>query len=100
MGLIFVGIIISSLVFLDFKKLDYEDRDEAFSIAKDIIVNVTGSWHGSVDQLLFDENYNKVILNEKIFIGGRIRDLEYHNKMNAILLSLEQTGELGIITKE
>ncbi len=47
-GLIFVGIIISSLVFLDFKKLDYEYRDEAFSIAKDIIVNVEGVNKGSL----------------------------------------------------
>ena len=47
-GLIFVGIIISSLVFLDFKKLDYEYNDEAFSIAKDIIVNVEGVNRGSL----------------------------------------------------
>ena len=47
-GLIFVGIIISSLVFLDFKKLDYEYNDEAFAIAKDIIVNVEGVNRGSL----------------------------------------------------
>ena len=61
---------------------------------------ISSLWGQSLHRIKFDENYNKVILNEKIFIGGRIRDLEYHNKMNAILLSLEQTGELGIITKE
>ena len=47
-GLIFVGIIISSSVFLDFKKLDYEYDDEAFSIAKDIIVNIEGVNKGSL----------------------------------------------------
>ena len=51
------------------------------------------------NQPIWIEN-EKNLFNEKIFIGGRIRDLEYHNKMNAILLALEQTGELGIITKE
>jgi hypothetical protein len=47
-GLIFVGIIISSLVFLDFKKLDYEYNDEAFSVAKDIVVNIEGINRGSL----------------------------------------------------
>ena len=61
-GLIFVGIIISSLVFLDFKKLDYEYRDEAFSIAKDIIVNVEG------------------VNNKGSLIGGYIKQAEIANK--------------------
>jgi len=47
-GLIFVGIIISSSVFLDFKKSDYESDSEAFYIAKDIIVNVEGVNKGSL----------------------------------------------------
>ena len=36
---------------------------------------------------------------KKIYIGQRIRDIKYHEKMNAILLALEETGEIGIITK-
>ena len=48
LGLIFVGIIVSSLVFLDLKKLDYEYHDEAFYISKDIIVNVEGVNKGSL----------------------------------------------------
>ena len=34
-----------------------------------------------------------------IFIGYRIRDLKYHNKMNAIFLALEEKGELGILSR-
>ena len=34
---------------------------------------------------------------EKIFVGQRIRDLKYSDKINAIVLALEEKGELGII---
>jgi len=53
----------------------------------------------SLHRLKFDKNYNKVIFNEKIFIGSRIRDLKYHNKTNSIFLALEEKGEIGILTK-
>ena len=53
----------------------------------------------SLHRIKFDENYNKVIFNEKIFIGYRIRDLKYHNKMNTIFLALEEKGELGILSR-
>lgn len=48
LGLIVAGIIVTSMVFLDLKKLDYEYDDEAFSIAKDIIVDVKGVNKGSL----------------------------------------------------
>ena len=53
----------------------------------------------SLHRLKFDKNYNKVIFNEKIFIGSRIRDLKHHNKTNSIFLALEEKGEIGILTK-
>jgi len=53
----------------------------------------------SLHRIKFDENYSKVIFNEKIFIGYRIRDLKYHNKMNTIFLALEEKGELGILSR-
>ena len=57
-------------------------------------------WGSSLYRIKFDENYNKIIFFEKIFIGERIRDLKYHYKMNAIFLALENTiGELGILSK-
>jgi len=48
LGLVVASIIVSSMIFLDLKKLDYEYDDEAFSIAKDIIVNVKGVNKGSL----------------------------------------------------
>ena len=48
LGLVVASIIVSSMIFLDLKKLDYENDEEAFSIAKDIIVNVKGVNKGSL----------------------------------------------------
>jgi len=48
----------------------------------------------------FDDNFEKTIFFEKIYIGQRIRDIKYHNKLNAVLLALEETGEIGIITNK
>lgn len=48
LAFIVLGIIISSITFLELKKLDFENDAEAFSIAKDIIVNVEGVNKGSL----------------------------------------------------
>ena len=45
----------------------------------------------------FDQNFNKIIYLEEIFIGQRIRDLKY--SQNHIFLALENEGEIGILTK-
>jgi len=47
----------------------------------------------------FDENFNKIVYYERIFIGERIRDLIYNNQLNEVYLSLELKGEIGIISK-
>jgi len=52
----------------------------------------------SIYRVKFDKNYSKVIYIEKIFVGERIRDIKYYN--NLILLALEDTGSLGIISKK
>ena len=44
-----------------------------------------------------DENYEKVIYVEKIYIGERIRDIKYVNKLNFIIVALERTGDIGIL---
>ena len=46
----------------------------------------------------FDNNYNRLIFTEKIFIGERIRDLLYVPKEKIILLALEESGSLGILS--
>ena len=50
-------------------------------------------------RIKFDENFNKLIYHEKIFIGDRIRDLIYNDQSNEIFLSLELKGELGILSR-
>lgn len=48
----------------------------------------------------FDKSFNKVIFFEKIFIGERIRDLEYISDEKIILLALEETGSIGVLRKK
>ena len=45
----------------------------------------------------FDEEYNRIIFIEKIFIGERIRDIIYIKEFNTFLLSLEETFSIGTI---
>ena len=47
----------------------------------------------------FGENYNKLLYNEKIYIGERVRDLKYLNNNQKIILSLTSTGSIGILSK-
>ena len=48
-------------------------------------------------RVLFDENFQKIIYFEKIFIGERIRDLMYIKEDNKILLALEDSATLLIL---
>ena len=50
----------------------------------------------SLFRVKFDENYTKILFNEKILIGERIRDLIFLKELNLILLSLENS-KLGIL---
>ena len=47
----------------------------------------------------FDEQFNKIIYIEEIFIGDRIRDILYLDNEKIILLSLEMSGSIGTIKK-
>ena len=51
----------------------------------------------SLYRVKFDQTFSKIYYKEKIFIGQRIRDLKFDNNLNAIFLSLEDKGELGIL---
>ena len=51
----------------------------------------------SLFRVKFNKNFSKIIYQEKIFIGQRIRDIKFSEKLNSIILSLEDKGELGII---
>jgi len=49
-------------------------------------------------RIKFDKSFSKIFFYEKIFIGERIRDLIYLEDEKKILLALEETGSIGIIT--
>ena len=48
----------------------------------------------------FDKKIKKILYMERIFIGERIRDLKYSKKFNIILLALEETGSIGILSSK
>ena len=59
-----------------------------------------GSLNGKyLYRVKFDENFNKILYYEKIFVGDRIRDIIYENESKDIYLSLELTGSIGILSK-
>jgi hypothetical protein len=106
-GLIFVGIIISSLVFLDFKKLDYEYDDEAFSIAKDIIVNVEGVNKGS----LVEEYIKQAEIANRwpiLSTSGELRDsfeikrlsIKEHTSLENFIISGKEKGLTHLLIDE
>jgi len=51
----------------------------------------------SLYRVKFDEKYSRVLLTEQIYIGIRIRDLIYSEKLDLIFLALEDFGQLGIL---
>ena len=44
-----------------------------------------------------DKSFNKITYMEKIYIGERIRDIKYVDKLNFIVVALERTGDIGIL---
>ena len=49
-------------------------------------------------RIKFDELFNRVLYMENIYIGERVRDLKFHNKLNLIILAFEENGEIGILS--
>ena len=52
---------------------------------------------GSLFRVKFDKDFKKIIYIERIFLNQRIRDLKYSKKNNAILLTLEDWQNLGVL---
>ena len=52
----------------------------------------------SIHHLSLNENLNKIIKHDVIFIGERIRDLKYIKDLNKILLFIENSPGLGILS--
>jgi len=102
-------------MFLDHETAGFEEPIFTFipSLAITEIIrlgnNFTKEWQdnyliGSLNgrhllRLKFNKEKSKVLYIEKIFIGERIRDLLYDEKNKIILLALEETGSIGVISK-
>lgn len=52
---------------------------------------------GHLLRVRFNKEKTKVIYIEKIFVGERIRDLDYDIESKMIFLALETSGSLGIL---
>ena len=58
---------------------------------------VSSLYGHSLFRIKFDKDYNKILYNEKIFIGDRIRDLKFDQNAQALFLVLEESSEIGVI---
>ena len=45
-----------------------------------------------------DNKFENILFKENIYIGERIRDINYNKKNNIIILALETTGSVGILS--
>ena len=57
----------------------------------------------TIYRILFDKNFSKVIYNEKIFIGKKMRDIAYSEEFNVFLIAFEKirdhkTPSIGILS--
>ena len=52
----------------------------------------------SLYRVQLNNEFNKIFYSEKMYIGERIRDIKYYEKKNLVLLALEETGSLGILS--
>ena len=59
-----------------------------------------GSMYTGNHLYIFSKKENKFILEDKIYINDRIRDLIYDSKNDRIILALESQESLGIISSE
>jgi hypothetical protein len=57
---------------------------------------IASLYGNSLHRIKFDSAYNKILFNEKIFLGERIRDIKFYEK-NLIILTFESGLDLGIL---
>ena len=54
----------------------------------------------SIYQVKLNNEFERIILVEKLFIGQRIRDLLINRDNNSVILSLERPNQIGILSTE
>ena len=52
----------------------------------------------TIYRVKFDGKYEKVIYMEPMYLGERIRDIKYIKNENIIILALEETGSIGVLS--
>tara|TARA_B100000989_G_C19533052_1_gene471453 strand:- start:18458 stop:19750 length:1293 start_codon:yes stop_codon:yes gene_type:complete len=52
----------------------------------------------TVYRIKFDNKFEKVIYMEPMYLGERIRDIKYIKNKNIIVLALEETGSIGVLS--
>ena len=72
---------------------------ETFSIYYDDSFLISSLNGKSIYFTKFNDEINKIISIEKVFIGNRIRDLKFISENNSIIFALEENGEIGILSK-
>ena len=73
--------------------------DESFSNKWQNNFLVTSLNRGSIYRVLFDKDFSKLNYLEEIYVGKRIRDIEYSKELNTFILALEDNGgSIGILT--
>ena len=50
----------------------------------------------SLYHITFDKNYNTIVNKDRIFVGSRIRDLQYYKEKNIIFSYLEKDGSIAL----
>ena len=51
----------------------------------------------SIYQIKLNNDFDRIILIEKLFIGQRIRDLLITRDKNSVLMALERPNQIGIL---
>jgi len=76
--------------------------DNKFSkhFKNNFIVSTLADQH--IYRIKFDDDFNKILFQERIFIGNRIRDLKYINNYNLIILALEDNlgASFGVLSSD
>ena len=95
--------------YVDFDEIEWEDYKSRNTKDFEVIINdlrqklknnyFICSLNGkTLYRVIFNEDLEKIISMEPIYIGERIRDIEYDQLNNVFLLILENTPSLGILS--
>ena len=81
------------------KIYDYQNYLSDYLRLKKINNYLVTSLNGkSIYRVEIDDQFNKVLFVEKIYIGERIRDIKYSKILNSFILALEDSGSLGLLS--